>query len=70
LGAASLPVFGEGMLILSLPVNTHTKMLGILRQLLAAVLSVSFTVRELRGYVASLRPAARKQLQKLLYVSS
>jgi hypothetical protein len=25
---------------------------------------------ELRGYVASLKPASRKQLQKLLYVSS
>ena len=29
-----------------------------------------FNPYELRGYVASLKPAARKQLQKLLYVSS
>jgi len=29
-----------------------------------------FNPYELRGYVASLKPAARKKLQKLLYVSS
>jgi len=29
-----------------------------------------FNLYELRGYVASLKPAARKKLQKLLYVSS
>ena len=29
-----------------------------------------FNPYELRGYIASLKPAARKKLQKLLYVSS
>jgi len=29
-----------------------------------------FNPYELRGYVASLKPAARKKLQKILYVSS
>jgi hypothetical protein len=29
-----------------------------------------FNPYELRGYVASLKPAARKKLQKLLYVTS
>jgi hypothetical protein len=29
-----------------------------------------FNPYELRGYVASLKPAARKKLQTLLYVSS
>jgi hypothetical protein len=35
----------------------------------AAVWEV-FNPYELRGYIASLKPAARKKLQKLLYVSS
>jgi len=58
-----------GEKLLTLAADEDSEFAAELPRFQAAVWEI-FNPYELRGYVASLRPAARKKLQKLLYVSS
>jgi len=60
---------GEKLLNFAKAADQDSDFAAELPRFQAAVWKI-FNPYELRGYVASLKPAARKQLQKLLYVSS
>jgi hypothetical protein len=60
---------GEKLLTFARAADEDSEFAAELPRFQAAVWEI-FNPYELRGYVASLKPAARKKLQKLLYVSS
>ena len=60
---------GEKLVNFAKAADQDPKVAAELPRFQAAVWEI-FNPYELRGYIASLKPAARKELQKLLYVSA